>query len=141
MLNYQQAVDMRAELDRLRVRLGLCLVYAVSLDVSPSLPSPKLSLLSASNLPNPAPEFDAPLHFQALRAHEGGLLYVKKQGSDAPGYETGMLIPIMEARKIGWVLCGYSSAKRRFGAADLEEFAKTAERLESWFPRGARSQS
>ena len=73
--------------------LNLSLVYLVALDLTS--PSYNLTLLSSCGLPSPPPSFDPSLHFKALRAPEGGLLYQNTRGGK--GFASGLLVPILGA--------------------------------------------
>lgn len=112
--------------------LSLSLVYLVSLDLSsPTSISPALTLLSSYGLAQPTPAFDPSLHFSALRAPEGGLMYRsdQREGGDA-GYAAGLLIPVMEERRVGYVLCGYThDFAREFVERDLVAFGEHARAL------------
>lgn len=102
---FDQGVKMLAK------ALALDLVYLVALDLpsSSSRPTsaPTLRVLAAHGLTNPAPSFDPALHLRALRAEEGGLLYKNPRYSgegEGLGFASGMLIPILEVRRVGYVL-------------------------------------
>lgn len=127
----QKAFDTATRL--LSKSLSLSLVYLVALDLSSSLHT--LTLLSSSGLPNPAPSFEPELHFRALRAPEGGLLYRKARGS-VGGYAGGLLVPVTEVRGVGYVLSGYTEEEGRgFGEREMGYFVKVAEQLEVWVGR------
>jgi len=114
--------------------LDLSLVYLVALDLA-APDKPALRVLSACNLPSPVPAFDPVLHLKALRAPEGGLLYknARYDGNEGAGYAAGMLIPIMEVRRVGYVLSGYTKdVGRDFGQKDLTLFVRFAEQLEQF---------
>ncbi|BGP21105.1 hypothetical protein JCM10213_008981 [Rhodosporidiobolus nylandii] len=125
--------------------LELELVYLAALDLTPvnspfssSSSDPKLRLLSSYGLPTPPPSFDPTLHLKALRAPEGGLVYRNARYSSAASsstnisYAAGLLIPILEVRRTGYVLCGYSRKEgREFVQRDLTYFCKFAEGLEA----------
>ncbi|SCZ96338.1 BZ3500_MvSof-1268-A1-R1_Chr8-2g10127 [Microbotryum saponariae] len=120
--------------------LALDLVYLVSLDVaalnSGTNTHSALRVLSAYGMPSPPPTFDPALHLKALRAPEGGMLYSNPRYSpeDAgPGYSGGLLIPVLEVRRTGYVLSGYSKdATRNFEQKDLTYFVRFSEQLETY---------
>lgn len=123
----------------LRKALGLSLVYLVALDLAAPERErgvPALRVLSACGLPSPVPAFDPVLHLKALRAPEGGLLYKNARfagGGEGTGYAAGILIPIMEVRRVGYVLAGYTKEQERdFGQKDLTMFVRFAEQLEQF---------
>lgn len=119
--------------------LKLDLVYLVSLDLAD--PGHNLTLLASCGLPTPAPAFDPGLHFKALRAPEGGLLYSNSSKGDTrgSGMASGIMIPILEVRRSGYVLCGYTAdSSRAFGDRDMKFFVKFAEQLEPWVSRVGR---
>ncbi|KAK4048939.1 hypothetical protein OIV83_004495 [Microbotryomycetes sp. JL201] len=133
---FDQAVRMLAK------ALDLSLVYLVSLDLSlQNVTGPTLKVLASHGMPSPAPSFDPALHMKALRAPEGGLLYKNPRFSstpnatapDSPAFAIGMLIPILEVRRTGFVLAGYTKdAERQFEQRDLSVLVKFAEQLESF---------
>ncbi|GAA5935345.1 GAF domain-containing protein [Sporobolomyces koalae] len=121
--------------------LELDLVYLAALDLHVS-PEPTLRILSARGLPSPAPSFDPNLHLKALRAPEGGLIYKNpRYVPNGPGsYSSGILIPILEVRRVGYVLCGYTQhAQRDFVQRDLSYMVKFAEQLETGVARLGRT--
>ncbi|GAA6015867.1 hypothetical protein JCM11491_007217 [Sporobolomyces phaffii] len=121
--------------------LDLDLVYLASLDLR-LLPEPSLRILSARGLPSPAPSFDPNLHLKALRAQEGGLIYKNPRFvPSGPGsYSSGILIPVMEVRRVGYVLCGYTQQPERdFVQRDLSYFVRFAEQLEAGCAKLGRS--
>ncbi|GAA5830335.1 hypothetical protein JCM11251_001312 [Rhodosporidiobolus azoricus] len=131
--------------------LSLQLVYLVALDLSSVPPAPsveggekvKLSLVSAWNLPKGSQaSFDPTLHLRALRAPEGGLLYrsppsvgatgskgkARKDEQREGGFASGVLLPVLESEKKGWVLAGYTTdRKRRWGEKEMDAFEKVRE--------------
>ncbi|GAA5857540.1 hypothetical protein JCM8547_009329 [Rhodosporidiobolus lusitaniae] len=123
--------------------LELELVYVAALDLAlldapsstSSSSSAKLRILSSHGLPHPPPSFDPALHLKALRAPEGGLIYKNPRfvpSSLVSTYAAGILIPILEVRRQGYVLCGYSrSADKNFVQRDLTYFVRFAEGLEA----------
>lgn len=115
--------------------VDLSLVYLVALDLSN--PSYTLTLLSSRGLPTPSPSFDPTLHFKALRAPEGGLLYQNTRGGN--GFASGLLVPILEVRQVGYVLAGYTyDVERVFGERDMAYFVRFAQQLEPWVSRVGR---
>ncbi|KAI5480532.1 GAF domain containing protein [Pseudohyphozyma bogoriensis] len=117
--------------------LELSLVYLVSLDLSAATPS--LRLLSSCGLPTPPPSFDPQLHLKALRAAEGGLLFKSPLSTEerrlagGPGYASGLLLPILEVRRRGFVLGGYTDdGERELGDKELTYFVRFAEQLEMY---------
>lgn len=134
---FDQATKMLAK------ALGVSLVYLVALDLIPS--SPTLRVLAAHGLSNPAPSFDPALHLKALRAPEGGLLYRNPRYSpegEGLGYAQGMLIPILEVRRVGYCLCAYTKeADRQFEQKDLALMVKFAEQLETYVTKLGRTNS
>ncbi|KAK4053306.1 hypothetical protein OIO90_003918 [Microbotryomycetes sp. JL221] len=134
---FDQAVRMLAK------ALDLSLVYLVSLDMSQQhiTGSPILKVLASHGMPTPAPSFDPALHLKALRAPEGGLLYKNPKFestpnatlSNSPAFAQGMLIPILEVRRTGYVLSGYTKqVERQFEQKDLSMMIKFAEQLEAF---------
>ncbi|GAA5964830.1 hypothetical protein JCM21900_001459 [Sporobolomyces salmonicolor] len=127
--------------------LELNLVYLAALELSvPAPKGPTLRILSSCGLPHPAPSFDPALHLKALRAPEGGLIYKNprfqpddlERGSGS--YASGILIPVLEVRRIGYVLCGYTSrSQREFVQRDLTYMVRFAEQLEGSVTRLGRS--
>ncbi|KAL8276371.1 hypothetical protein RQP46_011216 [Phenoliferia psychrophenolica] len=118
--------------------LKLPLVYIVSIDLADS--AHDLNLLSSFGLSTPAPAFDPALHFKALRAPEGGLLYENSKKEGGTGMASGILIPIMEVRRVGYVLAGYTADRARsFTSKDMKLFVKFAEQLEPWVSRVGRA--
>ncbi|KAM0750369.1 hypothetical protein T439DRAFT_381065 [Meredithblackwellia eburnea MCA 4105] len=116
----------------------LSLVYLVGLDLA--VPAHTLTLLSAKGLPNPPPSFDPELHFKALRAPEGGLLFKNPRGGGGLGYSSGLLIPVLEVRRVGYVLCGYTvDAEKEFGQREMLFFTRFAEQLEPWLAKIGRT--
>ncbi|GAA5979254.1 hypothetical protein JCM11641_001974 [Rhodosporidiobolus odoratus] len=120
--------------------LNLELVYLAALELSvletpTSTDSDKLRILSSHGLPTAPPSFDPALHLKALRAPEGGLIYRNTQFDPAASnltYAAGLLIPILEVRRMGFCLCGYTRKEGRdFVQRDLTYFVKFAEGLES----------
>ncbi|GAA5873151.1 hypothetical protein JCM1840_005584 [Sporobolomyces johnsonii] len=128
--------------------LALALVYIVELDLSSVDPAPSmdgappLELLAAHNLPGESgAAFDSSLHFRALRAPEGGLLYRSPVDDDARGskgaFTSGILLPVEEvggegpgdaAAKKGWVMAGYTTdPKKRWGEEEMEVFERVRE--------------
>lgn len=90
-------------------------------------------ILAAHGLPSPAPAFDPALHLKALRAPEGGLVYKNpRHGASASSYSAGILIPVLEVRRTGYVLCAYSQrGEREFSQRDLSYMVKFAQALET----------
>ncbi|ORY66786.1 hypothetical protein BCR35DRAFT_270103 [Leucosporidium creatinivorum] len=138
---FDQATKMLAK------ALGVSLVYLVALDLLPSSSSssPTLRVLAAHGLSNPAPSFDPALHLKALRAPEGGLLYRNPRYSpegEGLGFASGMLIPILEVRRVGYCLCAYTKeAERQFEQKDLALMVKFAEQLETYVTKLGRTNS
>lgn len=138
---FDQATKMLAK------ALGVSLVYLVALDLitSSSSSSPTLRVLAAHGLSNPAPSFDPALHLKALRAPEGGLLYRNPRYSpegEGLGYASGLLIPVMEVRRVGYCLCAYTKeAERQFEQKDLALVVKFAEQLETYVTKLGRTNS
>ncbi|KAM0787266.1 hypothetical protein ACM66B_006501 [Microbotryomycetes sp. NB124-2] len=136
---FDQAVKMLAK------ALDLSLVYLVSLDMSQQhIAGPTLKVLSSYGMPSPAPSFDPALHMKALRAPEGGLLYKNPKFSstpnalapNSPAFAQGMLIPVIEVRRLGYVLSGYTKdADRQFEQRDLSMMVKFSEQLEAFCTR------
>ncbi|KAK4699039.1 hypothetical protein P7C70_g7230, partial [Phenoliferia sp. Uapishka_3] len=132
---FDRAMRMLAE------KLSLDLVYLMSLDlVDPACP---LTLLAAHGLSSPPPVFHSNLHFKALRAVEGGILYQSKKGSmdsSEIGLASGILIPVLEVRKCGFVLAGYTKdGERELGSTDMKYLVMFAEQLEGWVTRVGRA--
>lgn len=138
---FDQAVTLLAQ------ALNMSLVYLAAIDLAPSTSiagqpaEPVLRLLAAEGLPDPAPAFDPALHIKALRAPEGGLLYRNPRSGAADGtsgsqvatvgYASGILIPVLEVRRIGYVLSGYTrDPTRAFVQRDLASMVRLAESLE-----------
>ncbi|KAL8283539.1 hypothetical protein RQP46_005642 [Phenoliferia psychrophenolica] len=113
--------------------LDLPFVYLIQIDLTTGA-SHRLSLLSSTGLPSPPPDFDPLLHFNALRAPEGGIFHRSKSGKAA--FSSGILIPVREVRKSGYVLAGYSNdVEREMGEREMKYFAKFAVNLETWVSR------
>ncbi|GEM12238.1 GAF domain containing protein [Rhodotorula toruloides] len=118
--------------------LELELVYLAALDIAlassiDSSVSP-LRILSSHGLPHPPPSFDPALHLKALRAPEGGLIYKNPRYSPsaAASYASGVMLPVLEVRRVGFVLCAYSrKAEREFTQRDLAFTVKFAQALET----------
>ncbi|GAA6046531.1 hypothetical protein JCM3770_006195 [Rhodotorula araucariae] len=144
--------------------LDLDLVYLAALDLAAlaSVPAPangasftsaaamnaaassKLRILAAHGLPTPPPSFDPALHVKALRAPEGGLIYKNPRFSPTvtASYAAGILIPVLEVRRTGFVLCAYTrAAERAFVQRDLALLVKMAEGLESACVKASKSLS
>lgn len=114
--------------------LELELAYLVSIDLAPGCPPQEsLRVLAAHGMPNPPPVFDPALHLKALRAPEGGLVYKNpRHGASASSFSAGILIPVLEVRRTGYVLCAYSQqAGREFSQRDLSYVVKFAQALET----------
>lgn len=107
-------------------------------------------ILSAYNLPFPAPSFDAGLHLRALRAPEGGLLYqnpspqeVQNEGlvsaPESNPYASAMLVrvgPEPSAKDGGFILGGFTIDTRRvFGEEDVTYMKHFASELERYTVR------
>ena len=104
----------------------------------------KLRVLASHGLPSPPPSFDPALHVKALRAPEGGLIYKSARFNPAAtaSYASGILIPVLEVRRTGFVLCSYSrSPTRQFVQRDLALLVKMAESLEGSCINAAKSLS
>ncbi|KAL8292358.1 hypothetical protein RQP46_001824 [Phenoliferia psychrophenolica] len=135
--------DVQKVLDQATKMLGqslkLSLVYLVSLDLAS--PTHTLTLLASFGLPTPAPTFDPALHFKALRAPEGGLLFQNTKGAASKGFKSGLLVPILEVRQVGYCLCGYTFDQNPtyFGQREMEYFTKFAEQLEPWVSKIGRT--
>ncbi|GAA5901521.1 hypothetical protein JCM6882_006303 [Rhodosporidiobolus microsporus] len=117
--------------------LELELVYLAALDLalldSSASNGTKLRILSSHGLPTPPPSFDPALHLKALRAPEGGLIYKNPRyaASATASYAAGILIPVLEVRRTGYVLCGYTRKEGRdFQQRDLTYMVRFAEGLE-----------
>ncbi|GAA6006967.1 hypothetical protein JCM10207_009154 [Rhodosporidiobolus poonsookiae] len=128
--------------------LDIELVYLASLDLTladaASSSSVKLRILSSFGLPVPPPSFDPALHLKALRAPEGGLLYKNPRFSpESPAaYASGILIPVLEVRRTGYVLCGYTRKEARdFAQRDLTYFVRFAEGLEAGCIKASKTSS
>ncbi|GAA6027351.1 hypothetical protein JCM8097_002618 [Rhodosporidiobolus ruineniae] len=134
--------------------LELELVYLAALDLSFAASSPTdssspalnpIRILSAHGLPQPPPSFDPSLHLKALRAPEGGLIYKNPRFSPSTvsttaTYAAGILIPVLEVRRTGYVLCGYTrKEKRDFVQRDLTYFVRFAEGLEAGCIRASKA--
>lgn len=123
--------------------LSLELCYLAALDLASTSPDgPSLRILSARGLPSPAPSFDPNLHLRALRAPEGGLIYKNPRfiPNGSGSYASGILIPILEVRRVGYVLCGYTQqSEREFVQRDLSYMVKFAEQLEAGVAKLGRS--
>ena len=118
--------------------LDLPLVYLVALDLSVLTALPTLTLLSSVGLASTSPCLSPSLHFQALRAPEGGLLYRAPEGT-TPMFTAGILIPVMEVRRVGYVLCAYTDdPERELEARDVKYVTRFAEELECWVTRMGR---
>ena len=116
--------------------LGLSLCYLVALDVS-NLPTlTPVTLLSATGLTDPPPSFDPKLHFEALRAPERGLLYQRNRTSALKhGHQAGMLVPVIEVRQVGYILCGFTDKpEREFDDRDVKYLRAPAFQLLSIGP-------
>ncbi|KAK4331991.1 GAF domain containing protein [Rhodotorula toruloides] len=118
--------------------LELELVYLAALDIalaSSTDPSASpLRILSSHGLPHPPPSFDPALHLKALRAPEGGLIYKNPRYSPsaAASYASGIMLPVLEVRRVGFVLCAYSrNGEREFTQRDLAFTVKFAQALET----------
>lgn len=121
--------------------LALDLVYLAALDLH-ILPEPSLRILSARGLPSPAPSFDPNLHLKALRSPEGGLVYKNPRfvSNGSGSYSSGILIPVIEVRRVGYVLCGYTQQPdREFVQRDLGYLVRFAEQLEAGCAKLGRS--
>ncbi|GAA5953714.1 hypothetical protein JCM3765_006946 [Sporobolomyces pararoseus] len=121
--------------------LALDLVYLAALDLH-LLPEPSLRILSARGLPSPAPSFDPKLHLKALRSPEGGLIYKNPRfvPNGSGSYASGILIPVIEVRRVGYVLCGYTQQpEREFAQRDLGYLVRFAEQLEAGCAKLGRS--
>ncbi|BGP44368.1 hypothetical protein JCM10450v2_000179 [Rhodotorula kratochvilovae] len=113
-----------------------------SLPLSAATASSKLRVLASHGLPSPPPSFDPALHVKALRAPEGGLIYKNPRftPSAAASYAAGILIPVLEVRRTGFVLCAYSRApERAFVQRDLALLVKMAEGLETACVKASKS--
>ncbi|KAL8291303.1 hypothetical protein RQP46_002281 [Phenoliferia psychrophenolica] len=120
--------------------LDLPLVYLVALDLSIPDALPTLTLLSSIGLPSSSPNLSPSLHFQALRAPEGGLLYRAPEGT-APMFTAGVLIPVMEVRRVGYVLAAYTNdSGRELESRDVKYVTRFAEELETWVARVGRAE-
>ncbi|KAK4048937.1 hypothetical protein OIV83_004493 [Microbotryomycetes sp. JL201] len=143
--------------------LDLSLVYLVALDLGDDGGSDvnqiRLTLSSAWNLPPTTPSFDASLHLKALRAPEGGLLFknplmspnmsrslsknveIKAEqksttGTEQNAYASGILLPVTETNKVGYVLAGYTKdVEREFDEKELNAFLSVAEQLQKYLVR------
>ena len=115
--------------------LELDLTYLVAIDLSPDVePQDSLRVLAAHGLPTPPPAFDPALHLKALRAPEGGLVYKNPRFASvsSSSFAAGILIPILEVRRTGYVLCAYTrEAARDFSQRDLSYMVKFAQALET----------
>lgn len=115
--------------------LELDLTYLVAIDLSPDVePQDSLRVLAAHGLPTPPPAFDPALHLKALRAPEGGLVYKNPRFASvsSSSFAAGILLPILEVRRTGYVLCAYTrEAAREFSQRDLSYMVKFAQALET----------
>ncbi|GAA5981073.1 hypothetical protein JCM10908_003974 [Rhodotorula pacifica] len=115
--------------------LELEFTYLVAIDLSPEVtPQESLRVLAAHGLPSPPPVFDPSLHLKALRAPEGGLVYKNPRFAhvSSSSFAAGILIPVLEVRRTGYVLCAYTrQAKRDFSQRDLTYMVKFAQALET----------
>ncbi|GJN92025.1 hypothetical protein Rhopal_005053-T1 [Rhodotorula paludigena] len=129
--------------------LELELVYIASLDLATlanegtlATTGSKLRILASHGLPHPPPSFDPALHLKALRAPEGGLIYKNPRfvPSATSSYAAGILIPVLEVRRLGYVLCGYTrNSERAFVQRDLALLVKMAESLETTCVKASKS--
>lgn len=112
----------------LATSLSLCLVYVISLPLGSPENTIPLNLISSSAA---TPDtFDSAIHFQALRAAEGGLLYRNPRKGPA-GFASGLMVPVLEVRGFGYVLAGYTrELDREWGEEDMRCFVACAEKLE-----------
>ncbi|KPV78026.1 uncharacterized protein RHOBADRAFT_50548 [Rhodotorula graminis WP1] len=102
----------------------------------------RLRVLAAHGLPTPPPSFDPALHVKALRAPEGGLIYKNPRFSPSASasFAAGILIPVLEVRRTGFVLCSYSrDPARQFVQRDLALLVKMAESLETSCVKASKS--
>ena len=102
----------------------------------------RLRVLAAHGLPTPPPSFDPALHVKALRAPEGGLIYKNPRFSPSAmaSLAAGILIPVLEVRRTGFVLCSYSrDPARQFVQRDLALLVKMAESLETSCVKASKS--
>ncbi|GAA5891798.1 hypothetical protein JCM8208_002889 [Rhodotorula glutinis] len=102
----------------------------------------KLRVLASHGLPTPPPSFDPALHVKALRAPEGGLIYKNPRFSPSAtaSFAAGILIPVLEVRRTGFVLCSYSrDPARQFVQRDLALLVKMAESLETSCVKASKS--
>lgn len=115
--------------------LELDLAYLAAIDLSPDVASQdSLRVLAAHGLPNPPPAFDPALHLKALRAPEGGLVYKNPRFThvSSSSFAAGILLPVLEVRRTGYVLCAYTrEAQRDFSQRDLSYMVKFAQALET----------
>lgn len=113
--------------------LSFDLVYLAKLSLSPpstTLP-PSLDILSSSGMPRPQPRFDPELHLSALHSSNGLLFRTAEQTSNREAYQTGLLMPIISMRKVGYLLCAFTKDERReVGERELRWIGKFAEELE-----------
>ncbi|KAM0751496.1 hypothetical protein T439DRAFT_300402 [Meredithblackwellia eburnea MCA 4105] len=137
------ANDVHLEIDRLVANLShalsLSTVYLASMPIPTARnPEPELTIVSSRGLPSPTPSFDPLLHFSALRAPEGGLLFRRAQeehddDDEDDQLQAGVLIPVIEARRVGYLICGYTNEIGRvFTHDEVARFRKSAQELESW---------
>ncbi|KAL8276204.1 hypothetical protein RQP46_011416 [Phenoliferia psychrophenolica] len=108
--------------------LELTFVYLIAVDLTHDC---NLTLLSSHGLPTPPPTFEPSLHFKALRAPEGGIVYQRAAGRTS-GFASGLLVPVKEFRNVGFILAGYSAMERDFLERDMSYFVKFASHLETW---------
>ncbi|KAL8283135.1 hypothetical protein RQP46_005913 [Phenoliferia psychrophenolica] len=111
--------------------LDLTLVYLVAIDIAD--PSQPLTIISSHGPLNPAPELDPGLHLQALRAPEGGLIYQSSSGETS--FTSGLLVPVLELKTVGYVLAGFSLDKRLFTDRDMSSCTQFARLQEQWVAR------
>lgn len=115
--------------------LSFDLVYLVKVSIpAPSSFSapPSLEILSSSGMPRPQPKFDPDLHLSALRS-TGGLLFHSPETTtyDREAYKTGLLMPIVSMRRVGYLLCAFTKDEtKEIGERELRWVGKFAEELE-----------
>ncbi|GAA6015847.1 hypothetical protein JCM11491_007207 [Sporobolomyces phaffii] len=138
----QKKLDTTTRMLLKALAFDLAYLVKVSLPVPPSsaraarssfLPAvPTLEILSSSGMPRPEPKFDPELHLSALRSATGLLFHSPgTEPRDRTSYKTGLLMPIVATRKVGYVLCAFTRDEaKEVGERELRWVAKFAEELE-----------
>lgn len=114
--------------------LSFDLVYLARVSIPPVAEGSacELEVVSSSGMPRPRPRFDPELHLSAVRSTTGVLFDSSQQGdTDREAYKTGLLVPIVSMRKVGYVLCAFTKdGARTVGQRELRWVTKFAEELE-----------